>query len=110
MKIKNSDTVEVIAGKDKNRKGKITKVIPKENRIVVEGVNIIKKHIKRKKGEEKGQKISVALPIDASNVALICPKCSKRTRVGYLVLENGEKHRICKKCNREVDNKATAKQ
>ena len=103
MKIKSNDKVKIIAGKDKGKKGKVIKVISEKNRVVVEGANFIKKHIKARKQGEKGQKITVPVPINISNVSLICPKCNKQTRVGYLVLENGEKHRICKKCKENID-------
>lgn len=105
MKIRKNDKVKVIAGKDKGKEGKVEKVIPKSNKIIVAGVNIIKKHIRPKKGGEKGQKISVAAPFEVSNVILICPKCIKQTKIGYLVLKNGEKHRICKKCKQAIENK-----
>jgi len=103
VKIKKNDKVVVIAGKDKGKKGKVTKVIPQKNRVVVEGVNFIKKHIRAKRNGEKGQKITVAAPINISNVALICPKCNKQTKIGYLILENKEKHRICRKCKENID-------
>ena len=102
MKIKTNDKVIVTAGKDKGKKGKVIKVISEKNRVVVEGVNFMKKHIKGKKQGEKGQKITVPVPINISNVSMICSKCNKQTRVGYLVLENGEKHRICKKCKQDI--------
>lgn len=103
MKIKQNDKVRVIAGKDKGKKGKVTKAVPQNGRVIVEGVNFMKKHIKARKSGEKGQKITVAIPINISNVALICPKCNKQTRVGYLVLENKEKHRVCRKCKENID-------
>ena len=103
MKIKSKDKVKILAGKDRGKEGKVTKVIPRENKVIVEGVNIVKKHIKTRKKGEKGQKITVASPIDASNVALLCPKCGKQTRVGYLLLESGEKHRTCKKCKQTIE-------
>ena len=101
MKIKNGDTVLIISGKDKGRKAKIIKVLPEENRIVVEGANIRKKHVRPKKQGEKGQIVETAAPFNASNVKLICPKCKKLTRVGYRVAEGG-KFRICKKCQQEI--------
>ena len=104
MKIKKDDKVIILSGKYKNKKGKVLKVIPKEGRIIVEGVNIVKKHRRPKKQGEKGQRIEVASPIDISNAMLICPKCGKNTRVGYKVLENKEKVRVCKKCNQEIGN------
>jgi len=103
MKIKTNDKVIIIAGKDKGKKGKIIKVISEKNRIVVEGANFIKKHIKARRQGEKGQKITVPAPINISNVSLICPKCTKQTRIGYLILENKEKHRICRKCKENID-------
>jgi large subunit ribosomal protein L24 len=105
MKIKSNDKVIVTAGKDKGKKGKVTKVIPKSNKIVVEGINIIKKHIKPKKRGEKGQKISVNSPINVSNVSLICPKCAKPTRVKYSVAKSGDKYRICGKCQENIESK-----
>ncbi|MBI2574160.1 MAG: 50S ribosomal protein L24 [Candidatus Wildermuthbacteria bacterium] len=97
MKIKKGDTVQVIAGKDKGRKGKILKALPKESRVVVEGMNMRKKHVKARKAGEKGQTLSMPFPFDASNVLLACPHCGKATRVGYVV-EGKEKRRMCKKC------------
>ncbi|MCK5332810.1 50S ribosomal protein L24 [Candidatus Parcubacteria bacterium] len=102
MKIKSNDKVKIISGKDKGKSGKVTKVISETGKIIVENVNLVKKHVKGKRQGEQGQKITVASPINMSNVSLICPKCTKPTRVGYLVLENGEKHRICKKCNQDI--------
>lgn len=101
MKLKKGDNVLIISGKDKGRTAKILKSLVKEKRILVDGINTKRKHIKPKKEGEKGQVISVAAPLDISNVKLICPKCGKATRVGYKI--NGDrKFRICKKCNSEV--------
>jgi large subunit ribosomal protein L24 len=105
MKIKINDKVKVLAGRDSGKSGKITRSIPKEGKVVVEGLNTVKKHIKAGQGQ-KGQRISVAMPIDVSNAILICPKCSKETRVGYTILPNGEKHRVCKKCKQMIDDKS----
>ncbi len=103
MKIKTNDKVKVIAGKDKGKKGKVIKVISEKNRVIVDGVNFMKKHIKARKSGEKGQKITVASSINVSNIALISPKSSKQTIVGHLVLENKEKHRVCRKCKENID-------
>ncbi len=102
MKIKKDDKIIMLSGKDKGKKGKVVKVIPKIGKIIVEGVNIVKKHRRPKKQGEKGQRIEVASPINISNAMMICPKCGKQTRVGYKVLENKEKVRVCKKCNQEM--------
>ncbi len=100
MKIKKGDTVLVISGKDRNRKGKILKTFPKEKKVVVENINLMKKHQKAR-GQEKGQIIKKPAKIDVSNVALICSKCKKATRVGYKVGKN-QKSRICKKCGKKI--------
>ena len=100
MKLKKGDKVLIIFGKDKGKKGKILKALIKKNRVIVEGVNLAKKHQKARKTGEKGQTIEVLLPIDVSNVKLICKKCNKPTRVGYKIVKD-EKYRICKKCGQE---------
>lgn len=101
MKIHKNDTVLIISGKDRNKKGKILDVFAKEGRIVVEGANIQKKHIRPKKSGEKGQIIQKPAPISVSNVKLICSKCGKAARVGYKI-EGKKKYRICKKCGQEI--------
>ena len=101
MKIKKGDTVLIISGKDKGKKGKLLQVFPKEKRILVEQVNLRKKHQKPKKGGEKGQIIQILAPISVSNVKLICSKCQKAVRVGYK-LEGNKKDRVCKKCEEKI--------
>ncbi|MDP2864500.1 MAG: 50S ribosomal protein L24 [bacterium] len=101
MKIKKGDTVLIISGKDKGRKSKILQVLSKEQKIVIEGVNIRKKHIKPRKTGEKGQIIETPGPLHISNVKLICRKCGKPIRVGYKITD-GKKFRICKKCGQEI--------
>lgn len=105
MKIKKDDTVLVIVGKDRGRKGKVLKVLPKKDKVFIEGLNIIKKHVKPKREGEKGQTVEVPRAIDVSNVKLVCPRCKKTTRVGYRVKEEKnrkKKYRVCKKCNTEI--------
>lgn len=102
MKIKSNDKVKIIAGKDKGKSGKVIKVISADNRIIIEGINLVKRHIKSRKRGEQGQTVTASSPINASNAILICPKCNKETRIGYLVLEGGEKHRVCKKCKQDI--------
>ena len=99
MKIRKGDTVKVLQGKDKGKKGKVLQVFPKSERLVVEGVNKMVKHLRPKKEREGGQKVEFDGPFAASNVALICPKCSKQSRVGFKIMENKKKVRKCKKCN-----------
>lgn len=97
MKIKKNDTILVISGKDRGKKGRVVQVFPGNNKIIVEGVNIQKKHRRPKRGGEKGQIMEISVPIDASNVKIFCSKCGKATRVGRGT-EGEEKVRICKKC------------
>ena len=101
MKLKKGDTVLVISGKDRGRTAKILKSLVKEKKVLVEALNLKKKHIKPKKEGEKGQVISVATPMDVSNVKFLCPKCGKATRLGYKI-DKDKKNRICKKCQSEV--------
>jgi len=101
MKIKKNDQVLIIAGKDKGKKGKVIDSLPEENRIVVENINLRKKHNRPKTSNEKGQIVELAMPIAVSGAKLLCPKCGKATRVGYKV-EGEKKFRICKKCNQEI--------
>ncbi len=101
MKIKKGDNVQVLSGNDKGKTGEILEVIPKEDKIVVKGVNIRKKHVKaRKQGEESGI-ISVECAIPSSKVNIVCPKCGKATKVGYSV-EKDQKVRVCKKCGAKL--------
>jgi len=101
MKIHKGDTVLIISGKDRGKKGKVTKALPGEGKIVVEGVNLRKKHVKPKKSGEKGQIVAIPGPMDASNVKLICSKCGQAARIGYKK-EGDKKYRICKKCQQET--------
>jgi len=101
VKIKKGDQVLIISGKDRGRKGKVLKAFPKEKKILVEGINLRKKHQKPKKSGEKGEIIRVPGPINVSNTKLICPKCKKATKVGYKI-SKGKKYRICKKCGKLV--------
>lgn len=101
MKICKGDIVLIISGKDRGRKGKVIKALPKKGKIVVEGINLRKKHVRPKKSGEKGQIITVPAPLDVSNLKLVCPKCGKVTRIGYKI-EGKKKYRICKKCKQEI--------
>ena len=101
MKIKKGDTVLIISGKYRGKKGKVLKAFPKEGKILVEGINIVKKHLKPRRTGEKGQIIEIPKPLAVSNAKLICPKCGKATRVGYKIIKE-KKYRICKKCGKEI--------
>ena len=115
VKIKKSDSVLIIAGKDKGRTGKIIKAFPKESKVLVEGINLKKKHVRPKREGEKGQIVEIPVALDISNVKIICPKCGKATRAEYLIVptesrildgkaigKNKEKYRICKKCKQKI--------
>lgn len=101
MKVKKGDTVLIISGKDKGRTAKILKSLVQEKAVLVDGINMRKKRVRPKKQGEKGQVVTKAVPLDVSNVKLLCPKCGKATRVGYKITD-GVKARICKKCQSEV--------
>ena len=103
MKLKKSDKVKITAGKDKGREGVVEKVFPKTGKILVSGLNIYKKHSRAqgKEGKSGGGIIDIVRPLFLTNVALVCPKCGKPTRVGYQILKDGPPHRrvrICRKC------------
>jgi len=97
MRVKKGDNVAVISGKDKGKSGKVLRAIPGLEKVLVESVNVVKRHQKPRKQGEKGQISQMPSPIHVSNVMLICPKCSKPTRVGYR-FEGESKSRVCKKC------------
>jgi len=101
MKIKKDDQVLIISGKYRGKKGKVLRVLPKKDKVVVEGVNLAKKHVRPKKSGEKGQVVKMPLPFHVSNVKLICPKCTKTARIGFK-LSGDKKYRICKKCGKEI--------
>jgi len=101
MKLKKGDTVQVMSGKEKGKRGKISRVYPQDLRIVVEGVNIKKRHRKPTKSGEKGQIIEKQNPIASSKAQLVCLKCTKPVRLGYKI-EGKTKIRICKKCGAET--------
>jgi large subunit ribosomal protein L24 len=103
MKIKKGDTVMVITGKDSGRKGKVLKVVPEQNRVVVEGINRVKKHQKPNRSIPQGGILKVEAPLNVSNVMLLCNKCNKPTRVGHNILDNGSKVRVCKQCGEVLD-------
>ncbi|MBW2557381.1 MAG: 50S ribosomal protein L24 [Deltaproteobacteria bacterium] len=102
MHIKKNDMVKVIAGKEKGKTGKVLNVVREKNRVVIEKTNLIKKHQKAD-ATGKGGIVEKEAPLHVSNVMLICSKCNTGVRVGYKVLEDGKKVRICKKCHELLD-------
>ena len=103
--VKKDDQVELLAGKDKGRVGKVLRVDRKTGKAIVEKVNIIKRHTKPSQTDQQGGIVEKEALVDMSNLKLICPKCSKTVRVGRNVLDDGSKVRVCKKCGESVDSK-----
>ncbi|HOJ09500.1 MAG TPA: 50S ribosomal protein L24 [Clostridiales bacterium] len=101
--VKTGDMVYVLSGKGRGKKGKVLKVLPKEKRVVVQGVNIVKKHQKPRSMYQQGGIVEKEGTISSSNVMLICPRCNKPTKIGKDVMENGQKARVCKKCSEVID-------
>jgi len=101
--VKRGDTVCVISGKDKGKKGKVIKVFPRKKKAIVEGVNMASKHQKPRPGIDQGGIIQIELPIYTSKLMVVCGKCNKPTRIGHKVLEDGSKVRICKNCQEILD-------
>lgn len=102
MKLKKGDTVKIISGNDKGRQGKIIAVFPDEEKIVVEGTNVKKKHVRPRQQGKKGELVKVPAPLSMSRVMFVCPKCSQPTRISYTKNDSGKKARVCKKCGGEI--------
>lgn len=103
LRIKKEDNVIVISGKDKGKKGRVIAAFPSENRVLVEGVNMVKKHTKPSMQNQQGGIVNQEAPIHASNVMIVDPKTGEPTRIGYKVLDNGKKVRIAKKSGQQLD-------
>lgn len=101
--IKENDTVMIVSGDEKGKKGRVIAVYPEEEKILVEKVNIIKRHMKPSKKYTQGGIIEKEGHIHRANVVLLCPKCEKPTTIGYTILENGTKVRACKRCKEIID-------
>lgn len=105
-KIKRGDTVEVISGNDRGYRGEVKRVFPKDDRIVVSTINVVKKHqrpMRAGRTQVQAGIIEFEAPIHISNVMLVCPSCNQRTRVGFTYLDDGRKVRVCKKCSDLID-------
>lgn len=103
MKVRKNDTVVVIGGRDRGKKGKVRRALPEKESVVVEGLNMIKRHSRAGRAARQAGIIELEAPIHVSRVMLICDKCNKPTRVGTRVLEDGRKVRICRSCQEVVD-------
>lgn len=109
MKVKKNDTVLVLTGKDAGKTAKVLVALPKDNKVVVDGINVQKKHKKARSAQEVSSIVNQSGPIDASNVLVVCPVCNKATRVAYK-MEGDKKVRVCKKCGAVLDAGKEAKE
>ena len=103
MKIRKNDTVIVITGKDRGKKGKVRFAHPEDKKIVIEGINFIKKHTRARGTARQAGIIDLEAPIDVSNVMFLCTKCNHPVHIGYRTLKDGKKVRICRSCNEVID-------
>jgi large subunit ribosomal protein L24 len=101
MKFKKGDPIIVTIGKDKGRKGKIEKIFPKDGKVLIPGINMYKRHMKKRDDKNPGGIIDKSRPMAVSKVALVCPKCNQVTRIGFLLTSDG-KTRICRKCEQAI--------
>lgn len=97
-KIKKDDTVKILTGKDRGKTGKVLFVFPDKNRVFVQGLNLVKKHTRRTREDQQGGVIQKEAPVHVSNLMVVCQKCGKPTKIGFSILSDGTKTRICKKC------------
>ena len=104
MRIKKDDKVKVLTGKDKGKIGKVLQVVNKTNRVVVENINVVKVHQRPSQANPQGGIVEKAMPMDVSNLMLMCNSCVKPTRIGIKQLEDGKRVRICKKCDQQIDS------
>lgn len=102
FKIRKGDTVEAIKGKDIGKKGKVLKILPGQNRAIVEGINLVKKHRRQTRQDQPGGVVSIEAPINLSNLMLLCKHCNRGVRAGFKVLADGTKSRFCKSCNEVI--------
>lgn len=105
QKIKKGDTVQVISGKDQGKRGEVIQVTPKDKKIIVRGINVVKRHQRPTGKMRQGGIIEKEAPLYWSKVMLVCPSCDKATRVGFKFLDDGAKVRYCKKCGEIIDKK-----
>ena len=103
MKIRKNDTVIVIAGKDRGKSGKVRRALPNKDRVIVEGLNMIKRHSRARRAARQAGIIELEAPIHVSNVMLLCDKCGKPARVGFRFLADGKRVRICNSCREVID-------
>jgi len=101
VKIKKGDTVQVLSGNDKGKRGEVLQVLPKAEKIIAKGINVRKKHVKPRKQGQEGGIIPVECPIHSAKLGVVCPKCDKPVRIG-IIMQKDEKVRVCKKCGAKL--------
>ncbi|RLC23418.1 MAG: 50S ribosomal protein L24 [Deltaproteobacteria bacterium] len=104
IRMKKDDKVKVLTGKDKGKIGKVLKVVKKTNRVIVENINVVKVHQRPTQANPQGGIVEKTMPIQISNLMVMCNSCVKPTRIGMKLLEDGKRVRICKKCNQQIDS------
>lgn len=97
-KLKKGDTVEVLKGKDRGKKGKVIKIFAESNKALVEAINMVKKHRRQTRQDQQGGIVQIEAPIALSNLMVICKSCNKAARIGFVITKDGQKQRVCKKC------------
>ncbi len=102
-KVKRNDTIEVMTGKDRGRRGDVRRVMPKAERVIVTGVNMVKRHRRARSATEASDIIEIEAPLHISNVRVVCGSCDKAVRVGFRLLADGGKVRFCKQCDEAID-------
>ncbi|MDR0870537.1 MAG: 50S ribosomal protein L24 [Planctomycetaceae bacterium] len=110
MRIKKNDQVLVLSGRYRGKQSRVLKVDAASNTVKVEGVNIVKKHVRRSRRNPQGGMLTIEMPIPVSNVQLVCPVCGKRTRIGVRFAGDGSKFRVCKKCNADISQVSPARE
>ncbi|MEW6585652.1 MAG: 50S ribosomal protein L24 [Nitrospirota bacterium] len=103
LTVKKNDTVVVTAGKEKSKRGRVLSVFPAKEQVLVEKINVVKKHMKPSRKYTQGGIVEREAPLHVSNVMIVCPKCNKPTRIGNTILQTGKKVRMCKKCREVMD-------
>ena len=103
LRLKKGDQIVVLRGKDKGKKGKIDRVLAKEGRVLINSLNLVKKHVKPQGEKKPGGIVQIAKPLMVSKVSLVCPKCHQSTRIGFQIGKDKNKHRVCRKCGHLIE-------
>ena len=102
-KIRTGDDVMVMTGRERGKRGRVQRVLRKDGRLVIDGLNMTVRHVRPRPGVQQAGRIVLEAPMSASNVRIVCPHCNKAVRVGFTVLEDGKKVRVCKKCHEAIE-------